>query len=94
MEVKPAWFVGNLICSANASGLFRGGFGCSPEECGPWVLIDPKTDLLVCVPVKAFAWRKAKGNCCQVLVEGKMVSVAERVICNAQGGCGRGEFSG
>lgn len=83
-ELKPAQFVGNLIGSANASGLFHEWFGSSPEECNPWVLIDQRTDLLVCVPVKAFAWRKAKGNHCQVLVEKSGIS-CERVNCNAKG---------
>lgn len=69
MELKPAQFVGNLIGSANALGLFHERFGSSPKECNPWVLIDQKTDLLVCVPAKAFAWRKEKRNHCQVLVE-------------------------
>lgn len=69
MDLKPAQFVGNLIRSANASRPFHERFGRSPKECNPWVLIDQKSDLLVCVPVKAFAWRKAKGNRCQVLVE-------------------------
>lgn len=69
LELKPAQFVRNPIGSANASWLFHEQFGRSPEECDPEVLIDKKTDLLVYVPVKAFAWRKAKGNHCHVLVE-------------------------
>lgn len=35
VELKPAQFVGNLIGSANASGLTHEQFGSSPEECNP-----------------------------------------------------------
>lgn len=87
--METALFVGSLIGSANVLWHLDEQFGSSPEECNLWVLIDQKTGLMVCVPVKAFASRKAKGNHCLVLVTKKKKSPAERLNCNAEGGCKR-----